>query len=490
LILALDVGTSSVRAVLYDALGRAVEGAESRTVYQMRATPDGGVEMDPDELFEITCRNVDELLRQAGELGRQICGVGGCTFWHSMLGVGEDGKAATPIYNWSDTRSAPDAAALAERLGVEWVHSRTGAVPHTSYYPAKLLWLRRTDPALYARVARWMSFGEYLYLRVFGRTLCSVSMASGTGLFNPNTCGWDGEMLKALDIDPSRLSPLPERDEPLVGLRDEYAQRWPALREVPWLPMTGDGACSNIGSGCVTQDLVAINVGTSGAMRVCWPADRVRIPRGLWCYRADRRYLLLGGALSNGGDVYAWCQRTLRLEAGEVEAQLAAMEADGHGLTVLPFFSGERSTGWAGYARAAVVGMSLSTQPIDILRAGLEAVAYRFAAIYDLLRGEKLGGNRIIASGGGILNSPTWTQIMADVIGLPVVASAVPEASSRGAALLVLQALGHITDLGAVPAPFGEVYEPDLANHERYQQGRGRQQRLYELLIAPGPDAI
>jgi len=490
LILALDVGTSSVRAVLYDRLGRAVEGAESRAAYQMKVTPDGGVEMDADELFAITCRSIDELLQRVGSLAQEIRGVGGCTFWHSMLGVGEDGRAATPLYNWSDTRSAADAQALSERLGVEWVHARTGAVPHASYYPAKLLWLRRTQPAVFARVARWMSFGEYLYLRIFGRTLASVSMASGTGLFNPNTCAWDEEMLKAVGLSPSQLSPLPEGDEPLIGLSQAYAERWPELRTVPWLPAVGDGACSNIGSGCVTQELVALMVGTSGELRVCWQADRVRIPRGLWCYRASRRYVVMGGALSNGGDVYAWCQHTLRIAEAEVEERLAAMEADGHGLTVLPFFSGERSTGWADYARAAVAGMSLSTQPMDILRAALESVAYRFAAIYDRLLEEVPRATRLVASGGGILNSPVWTQIMADVIGVPVVASAVPEASSRGAALLALEALNYIPDLGAVPAPFGPLFEPDLTNHERYQRGRERQERLYDRLITPGPDAF
>ena len=506
LVLALDVGTSSVRAMLYDGLGRAIEGLESRTVYQMRATPDGGVEMDTDELCAITMNNIDVALQQASarvaDLRASLCGVALSTFWHSLLGVGEDGQAVTPLYNWNDTRSAAEAQVFSQSFGTEWIHTRTGTMPHASYYPAKLLWLRRTNPALYARVTRWMSFGEYFHLKLFGQTLCSVSIASGTGLFNPHTCTWEEGLLKALEIEPQRLSPLAAEGEALTGLRREYAERWPELRELPWMPAVGDGACSNIGAGCVTPERVALMVGTSGAMRVCWPAESVTVPRGLWCYRANRRYFVMGGALSNGGDVYAWCQKTLRLQQrdGEgaesdeaktedavIEAQLAQMEADAHGLTVLPFFSGERSTGWADYARAAIMGLSLSTQPIDILRAALEAVSYRFAAIYDLLAEAMPRAQHIIASGGGLLNSPVWMQMMADVIGVPVVASTVGEASSRGAALLALQALGHLSDLDAAPAPLGKVYEPDTANHERYQRARARQQCLYDLLIAPGP---
>ena len=156
------------------------------------------------------------------------------------------------------------------------------------------------------------------------------------------------------------------------------------------------------------------------------------------------------------------------------------MKPDSHGLTALPFFSGERSTGWADNARAVIAGVTLRTEPIDILRALLESVGYRFAAIYQRLRQEIPASNRIIASGGGLLNSPTWTQFMADVIGAPVAASAIDEASSRGAALLVLQALGHVGNLDTLPAPVNEIYEPIPEHQARYQIAFERHQQFYE----------
>jgi gluconokinase len=489
LALALDVGTSSVRAVLYDLSGLQVENIEGRTHYQMTATQDGGVEIDADELIETICATIDECLHEASlhlpDISDSIHTVGYSNFWHAALGVDRGGRAVTPLYNWSDTRSAPDARELGERLGADWVHERCGVVPHASYYPAKILWLRRTDPALASKVARWISIGEYLYSKIFGRMVCGVSMASGTGLFNPNRNDWDDEMLAAIGVDRDILSPLAEEREGLNEMRREFAGRWPALRRARWLPAVGDGAASNIGSGCSTRNLIAINVGTSGAMRVCWPAERVEIPKGLWCYRADRRYALIGGALSNAGDVYAWCKRVLRLDDVDevIESRLAAMKADDHGLTALPFFSGERSTGWHSEARATFTGLNLSSDPIEILRASLEAVCYRFAAIYERLKAETQGDTKIIASGGGILNSPVWTQMMADVIGVPVVASAVPEASSRGAAMLALEAFGHIGSFSALETPLGKVFEPNARDHEQYLRGREKQERLYELMV-------
>lgn len=490
LALALDVGTSSVRAVLYDAQGRMLENIEGRTHYQMTATQDGGIEIEADRLLEILCQTIDECLQQAAavipDLAQAIVCVGYSNFWHAMLGVDAAGEAVTPLYNWSDTRSAADAKSLGAELGTGWIHQRTGVVPHASYYPAKLRWLQRTDPARFAHAARFVSIGEYFYSKVFGRFICGVGMATGTGLFNPNKNDWDDEMLSAIGLSRERLSPLAEEHEALTEMGAEFAARWPALKNAQWMPAVGDGACSNIGSGCFNHSLIAINVGTSGAMRVCWPVGQVSIPKGLWFYRANRRYGLIGGALSNAGDVFAWCKRTLLLDDERIEAQLAAMESDAHGLTVLPFFSGERSTGWHGEARASFLGINLSTEPIEILRAAMEAVCYRFAAIHERLQAELSGQTRIIASGGGILHSKVWTQMLADVIGVPVVASAVPEASSRGGAMLALEAFGFIKEFGELPTPLGEVFEPNAESHARYLQGRARQETFYELLVERG----
>ena len=117
-------------------------------------------------------------------------------------------------------------------------------------------------------------------------------------------------------------------------------------------------------------------------------------------------------------------------------------------MTVLPFLAGERSPGWAGHARATLHGLSQATTPLDILRAGLESVAFRIALVFDLLRRLLPGDPEIVASGGALLGSPAWLQIMTDVLNRPVAVSAVQEVSGRGAALLALEALGALADLG------------------------------------------
>ncbi len=484
-VLAVDVGTTSVRAELYDARGRLIRDTSAQAECRVLTTPDGGAEIDPDELLHVMAATIDETVRRAASLAVPIAAVATSTFWHTVLGLDGDDRPTTPLFLLADSRSRGAMAALRERLNERAVHARTGCPLHWSYLPAKLLWLSSERSAAFRRTRRWVSFGEYAHLRLFGRAACSISMASGTGLFDQHAKRWDPEVIAALPIAEEQLSPLVEVDQPFLGLRPPFATRWPALRDTPWFPAVGDGACSNVGSGCVTRQRMALMVGTSGALRVAWRGERATVPWGAWCYRVDGRRFVIGGALTNGGNLFAWMRDTLRLPSlARSEQELARMEPDSHGLTVLPFLAGERSPGYATDATGAVLGLTLATRPIEILRASLEAVALRFALVYQILRREVPEATQIVATGGALLRSPAWTQMMADALGQIVVASAEREGSSRGAALLALEALGAVPSLEEVPAALGRAFEPDPARHERYRAAQERHRRYYRELVA------
>lgn len=480
-VLAVDIGTSSTRAMLFDRHGEAVEGIAAQTPYRLHTTPEGGVEADADTLAAIAAEVIDEALRRAGPLARRIGAVGFSCFWHSLLVVDADGRALTPVFSWADTRSAAEADALRAEFDEGAMHDRTGCVFHTSYWPAKLRWLAGARPELLRGKTSLIGYGEFLLARFTGQTAASVSMASGTGLLNQHTADWDAPLLADLGIDGEMLPPLVDASEPFTGLAPEFAARWPVLNGVPWYPAIGDGAANNVGSGCVTPDRMALSIGTSGVMRVAVPADDVTIPRQLWCYRIDRRRFVLGGALSNGGVVPDWLLSTLKLPS-DVALEVGALDPDAHGLTVLPFLAGERTPDWEPRARASILGLGLDTTPVEIVRAGLEAVAYRFALVHDLLRPLARESYQIICSGGGVEHWPCWPQIIADALGYPLVASRETEASARGAALLALESLGVLPDLATVATPLGRAYQPDPRAHATYRAARARLERLQGLL--------
>lgn len=476
-VLTLDVGTSSARALLFDRRARAVEGFEIRRSYGVRETPDGGAEFDPAELAAAVEDLLDETAARLAE--RSPAGVACCTFWHSLMGMDVAGQPVTPLYTWADMRSAEEARALRASLDEAAYHERTGCFLHPSYHPAKLRWIARAKPEAFARAARWVSFGEFLYARWFGQLRVSLSMASATGLLDVRAGTYDAEILEAAGVRVEQLAPLGDVRDVFESLRPEWARRWPVLSRIPWFPPVGDGACNNLGAGAVTPERVGVMVGTSGALRIVVSEERFRALPGLFAYRVDRRRGVVGGALNDGGNLVEWVRRTFRLPE-DAEGEIAAMSPDAHGLTFLPLLAGERSPGWAPDARGAIAGLRMATRPLDILRAALEAVACRFALIH-----RRLGiGREAVASGGALLRSPAWMQILADALGIPVVASGESEASCRGAALLVLEALGEVAGLEDLPARPGRRFEPDPARRDMYARALERQERYYRLLVS------
>ena len=418
-VLALDIGSSSVRARRFDE-----RGEPSGDLRQERY--DG---RDPSELVRLV-RSV---------LGGEEPDGTSC-FGHSLIAVDAHGTPLTEILGWRDTRSADAAEWLRRRVDAAGVHARTGCHIHPSYWPAKLAWLAEADPAAFRAATRFMSAADLL--RDDGRT--SVSMASGTGLLDLATNDWDAELLDALGLD---------------------AERLPELADVPlWI----DGACSNLGAGCTGPMRAALMVGTSGALRILHETERPQPRPGLFMYRLDERRVVEGGALSDGGNLHAWLEATLAADNGS----LLERGPDSHGLVFLPFLGGERSTGWDSDATGAVTGLTFETTPRDLRQAALEGVAFRFAAIAELLPEVE----EIVGTGGGLRADPAWMQIMADALARPVTASRVEEGSLRGAAVAVLGRLGH----EAAEAPLGEVFHPREEQAEAYRWARERHQRVYQ----------
>jgi gluconokinase len=471
--LSIDVGTSGVRAALFDERGNEVPAAQVRS---RRSLPlSDFAELDADALVDEVIKTIDDL-----DAGGQIQSIAISAFWHSLIGIDAEGRATTPLLTWADTRAAQYAADLRTQFDERKIHSRTGSRFHPSYWPAKLLWLQQEHADKFQATRCWLGFAEFLCLQLFEETATSISMASATGLFNQRKCDWDWDFVEALGISRDTLPEIETRRRP--RLRDAFLFRWPALAEARLDAVVGDGAANNIGAGCSTRDKIALMVGTSGAMRVVFEGDAPdAIPPALWCYRVSESRVVVGGALSNGGGLVRWLTESLNIDAASLQQELAALEADSHGLTILPFWSGERSPGWLPDPRGTIFGLKQQTTPIEIVRATLESIAYRFALIARAL--DQIAPHAtIIASGNALRSSPVWLQIIADVLGRPLKFGGTAESSLRGAALLALEAVGKIATIDDDSIAVEQVFEPDMTRHARYQQGLARQEELYDRI--------
>jgi gluconokinase len=485
-VLAFDIGTSSVRALLFDSSGIAVPNVLAQYSYPLNIASNGEVSVDAAMLVELVAQSIDEVLTAAGPLAAHIKAVATATFWHTLLGVDASGRPLMPLLTWEDTRPASSAAELRTQLDEDAIHKRNGSRIHASYWPAKLRWLSTAHPELFNHTAQWLSFGEYLHRRFLGRSVCSFSMASGTGMLVLKTHVWDSQLQEVLGVRDEQLPQLGDLQDSISGLKPEFAARWPALQGVPWFPAIGDGAAANVGSGCATEENWAITIGTSSAIRVIVSPDVVP-SKGLWLYLLDHNRGLLGGALSEGGNIFAWLEATLKLPPlAEADSLIAPLQPDGHGLTILPMLTGERSPGWHSDASMTITGINSHTSPILLLRASLESLAYQLSEVYDQLitaLEEREIAPTLIGSGGAMLGSITLQGIVADTLNAPFYPLLQHEASARGAALLAFEALGIIHDIAHVPVDLEAPVLPDEARHAIYAAAANRQRNLYHLLL-------
>src|SRR5690349_1449763 len=245
-LLSIDVGTSGMRAALFDDAGAETMSTQARRRGEDALSNLG--EFDPEALVDEVITSIDELLSASDTNRLEFIAIS--TFWHSLVGVDDKGSATTPLLSWADTRAARFANEMRASFDEAEIHGRTGCRFHASYWPAKLLWIGSEWPDKFAATHQWLGSGEFLALRLFGATSASISLASATGLFNQHACDWDWDFIRDLNLSPDTLPQIDDENRP--RLTEAFARRWPALAGAQLAIVVGDGATNNIGAGCST----------------------------------------------------------------------------------------------------------------------------------------------------------------------------------------------------------------------------------------------
>ena len=284
-------------------------------------------------------------------------------------------------------------------------------------------------------------------------------------------------MCEVCGISDAQLGPICDR-----ASTDRRAPS--ALREAKIFPAIGDGAASNLGSDAASGRRIAINVGTSAAVRMMETNDegrRRKLPFGLFRYAVDSERTIFGGAVSNAGNLRAWCLRELHLEENSpaIRRALSRSRAATDPLTVLPFWVEERAPTWPEGLRGAILGLAQTTQAADILRATTTGVFYRLAEILRLIESVAGKTKRIIVS-GGVLHSTATIRLLADALGRDLETLAETEASLRGAAVHALTQLGFAIE----PLPRGRIIRCDRALAAKHRVRRECQNALEQILLS------
>ncbi len=458
-VLALDVGSTASRGGLYDASGCPVKGSKQRVAHEFRVSPGGESTIDADQVVEECREIISGIVDLAARENLPINAVAMDSFASSFLLVDAHGDALTPCATYADSRSRSFVEQLV-RTGVDETtyHQRTGVRLHPSYHPSRLLWAR-TLPE-WERAAKVMTIGEYVYMRLAGIEGLAVSMAAWSGICDAHTGELDADILAAAGTPAGMFQTLRCPDEPATP----ESTPWEALIRVPWFHCVPDGWASNVGVGGVDETAVAVAASTSGAARVIVREVPEEIPHGLWCYRIARDSAILGGALNDVGRAVTWAENVLvGVEKRDLEEMLRTPPSNAP--FVLPFFSGERATGWATGATASFTRVTDSTGPLELWRGIIDGIALSYDRVLDQLTEAGAKPERVVASGRVTADYPEWLYPLADATDVAVVPLEMKRTTLRGTALIALEQL----EPGGARAepPFGEAVQP-VSEHQGY----------------------
>jgi xylulokinase len=487
-ILAHDLGTTGNKATLFDAQGAVV--ASALETYETAYPRPNWAEQDPLDWWRAVRDSTQKLLAISGIAPGDVAAVSFSGMMNGLVAVDASGAPLRPAIIWADQRATAEAEFLAERCGFQHVYRRTGHRPGASYTAAKLLWVQRHQPNLYARIHQVLQAKDYAAYKLSGILATDYSDASSTNLFDLEKRDWALDMIAAVGLDPGKLPPALPSSTVIGRVTPEAAAQTGLLAGTPVVIGGGDGACATVGAGSVQPGDAYNYVGSSSwiAVTAVQPLYDPRM-RTFTFAHLDPQLYFPTGTMQCAGGAFDWLERLLRGEGDariydEMSMAAAAVESGARGLLFLPYLIGERSPYWNPLARGVFAGLTMSHGRAEMARAVLEGVALNLRMILAafLEQGAKIEAMRLI---GGGAQSPLWRQILADVYGLPILHPALlAEATSLGAAIAGGVGVGLFPGFG-VAHQFVQVEEaeqPNPAQSQRYETLYDLYQRTYAAM--------
>jgi xylulokinase len=495
LILAHDIGTTGDKATLFRDDGTLV--ASSFSPYPTYYPKAGWAEQSPMDYWEAFCSSTRTLLDQSRSRASDIAVISFSGQMMAALPVDAEGNPVRNSIIWADQRSTAEAAEIARRVSPERVYAVTGHRLSPSYSATKIMWIRKNEPEVYGKTAKFIHAKDFLVLRLTGRVCSDYSDASSMNLLDITAMQWSEDILEAAGISRSLLPELFESPTVVGKVTAGAAASSGLVAGTPVVIGGGDGACATCGAGVVKEGDAYICLGTSTWMATASnkPLIDPKKRTFTFCHFYKGLYFPCGTMQTGGGslkwfkDTLADCESAAVKGAGDVydllNAKAAAVPAGSEGLLFLPYLIGERSPWWNSNARGAFVGLSMLHTKGHMIRAVMEGVAYNMRIIGEVFGelGMRFDMFRMI---GGGSKSPVWRQIFADVLGRPVTTlNFIDEATSIGAAIAGGVGVGIFPNIEQAARIVRQVErtEPNPERFAVYGKGHRAFTKAYEALV-------
>jgi xylulokinase len=441
LLIGIDIGTSTVKAVLTAPDGRIITRASIE--YPTYFPNPGWAEQDPQDWWRGVVQSVRML--EAASYGN-VAGIGVSGQGCAVTLIDRDGRVIRPAIIWMDSRSEPQCQHLRDCC-LEDVLAQNGKMPAPYNADPVLMWLCENEPAAIEASQTSLTTTAYINFCLTGKIAANVSDASILMAFDLERQAWSEDLIQSFDV-PGRLYPALAACDQVIGeLSSAAAQELGLQPGIPVIAGGEDTSSAGLASGSVRQGMAFLSLGTAGTIYV--PADRKTVhPHLLTFMHVLKGQYLLGGSMAALGASLSWCHRLLgdKLDFEGMLALAQESEPGAGGLVFLPYMSGELQPINDGNARGLLFGLSLSTEKKNIVRAILEGTAFAIAHNLDVIEGLGISISEVRAVGGPT-RSALWCQVIADIIGRPLNVVSNEGGAPLGNALLAAKGVGLIQDL-------------------------------------------
>ncbi|CAN5386265.1 gluconokinase [soil metagenome] len=476
-ILAVDIGTTSAKALVVSEKGEVLASAQE--FYPTQHPQADFAEQDAEVIFQA----VKKIIRQsADKVSGKIDALSFSSAMHSLMAVDKKGEALTPLIIWADLRSKNEAHEILSRGGQK-IYEETGTPIHSMSPLCKLLWIKKNQPDILASAFKFIGIKEYIWGKFFGNFVVDHSVASATGLFDIRHKVWSEKAIKVAGIKKEQLSSTCSALTIFKNPSDQLATELGLQTSVQWVIGASDGCLANLGSGAMDEKTLSLTIGTSGAVR---KAARINSPDSkgrTFHYLLDDDTLITGGATNNGAILVQWFAEKMLKEKVNVKTfgeRASGIAPGAEGLIFLPYVLGERAPVFDPDSSGVFLGIRQRHTQEHFMRAMLEGVGYALLSIAEVVEENSGPFDKVIAS-GGFIKSAHWVQIIADIFGKEFTVRGTEDASALGAALIGFQALKVETDF---KFPNARTFRPDLNVYQKYQKYFSVYKNLYPHLAA------
>ncbi len=467
-----DLGTSAVKLLLMQGDGRILKIVNRE--YPISFPKPGWSQQEPEDWYRETMAGIQELLE--GSDKTQVAGISFGGQMHGLVVLDEKNQVIRPAILWNDGRTAEESEYLNQEIGTETLSKYTANISFAGFTASKVLWMKKNEPKLFARIHKLMLPKDYLAYRLSGTHCTDVSDASGTLFFDVKNRCWSKEMCDICGIKEEWLPNVYESSEAVGMLKPELAKELGISEHVVIAAGAGDNAAAAVGTGTVGDGACNISLGTSGTVFISSDKFGVDQNNALHSFdHADGSYHLMGCMLSAASCNKWWMDDIIGTKEYAKEQENIQKLGENH-VYFLPYLMGERSPHNDPDARGTFIGLSMDSTRADMTQAVLEGVAFALRDSLEVAKSLGIQISRTKICGGGA-KSPLWRRIVANALNLKVDVLENEEGPALGGAMLAAVACKEYSSVAEAARAIVKIKEtvepePELAAlyEERYQQ--------------------